>query len=112
MTTGTGNTSFASGGGVQGAVSYGHLVKAKIASKKTYPRASRKRRETGRVVVQVTISHTGGLVEVAITQSSGIKRLDRASLKAVNKAAPFPKPEHLAPGELFIRQLPIEYTLN
>ena len=114
MTTGIGTNSFAAGGGggAKGEVSYGSLVKAKIASKKVYPRASKKRNETGLVLVQVTISYTGELVEVKIVKSSGLKRLDRATLKAVKRAAPFPAPTHLASGQNYVSRIPVEFLLR
>jgi protein TonB len=111
MSTGSG-TSSALTGGVQGKTRYANMIKAMIANKNTYPKASRKRGETGTVVIQVSISHLGSLIEVKVVKSSGKKRLDRASIKAVKRAAPFPASSSLVKGELFISRMPIEYKLH
>jgi len=51
-----------------------------------YPRASQRRGEQGRVLVRVTISPEGRVVDARIQSSSGHDRLDNAALKAVRTA--------------------------
>ncbi|MCV2893570.1 energy transducer TonB [Lentibacter sp. XHP0401] len=47
---------------------------------------------TGTATVRFTISANGGLASASIARSSGIASLDRAALKVIQRAAPFPKP--------------------
>ncbi len=51
-----------------------------------YPRASRKLRETGRVLVRVLVDEAGMPRQAQIRTSSGHARLDAAALDAVHKA--------------------------
>lgn len=47
---------------------------------------------TGSATVRFTITAGGGLAAVSIARSSGSAELDRAALKVISRAAPFPKP--------------------
>ena len=51
-----------------------------------YPRASRKLRETGRVIVRVYVDEAGIPRVTQVKRSSGFVRLDEAALEAVQKA--------------------------
>jgi periplasmic protein TonB len=46
--------------------------------------------EKGDVLLEVTVAPSGQLLEHAVLQSSGIPRLDRAAITALERAAPFP----------------------
>jgi protein TonB len=46
--------------------------------------------EKGDVLLQVTVAPSGQLLDHAVLQSSGIPRLDRAAITALERAAPFP----------------------
>ncbi|MDH5517035.1 MAG: energy transducer TonB [Gammaproteobacteria bacterium] len=50
-----------------------------------YPRASLRRQEQGKVILEVLIELDGSVSEARIKQSSGFKRLDRSALKAVKR---------------------------
>lgn len=50
-----------------------------------YPRASLRRQEQGKVILEVLIQIDGSVSEARIKQSSGFKRLDRSALKAVKR---------------------------
>ena len=47
---------------------------------------------TGTATVRFTISGSGGLASASVVRSSGASSLDRAALKVIQRAAPFPKP--------------------
>ena len=51
-----------------------------------YPQFSRRRGEEGVVMLALKISANGKVTNIYIEQSSGHKRLDKAAIKAVNKA--------------------------
>lgn len=46
----------------------------------------------GATLVAFQVSRSGGLASASVVKSSGNKRLDRAALQHVSKAAPFPSP--------------------
>jgi len=50
-----------------------------------YPRTSLRRKETGKVILEVLIQIDGTVGEIRIKQSSGYKRLDRSAMKAVKR---------------------------
>lgn len=50
-----------------------------------YPMASRRKRETGTVVLQLVISEEGRVVDVSLHRSSGFPALDQAAIAAVRK---------------------------
>lgn len=50
-----------------------------------YPRLSKRLREEGTVLLELLISKEGTVNEVAIKESSGYPRLDRAAMKAVKR---------------------------
>lgn len=49
-------------------------------------------RARGTAVISFKISGNGGLVAASVAKSSGNARLDQAALRAVQRAAPFPRP--------------------
>jgi len=51
----------------------------------TYPRASQRLREEGEVLLALTISAAGRVVEARVVESSGHSRLDRAAREAVER---------------------------
>ncbi|MBS3733074.1 MAG: energy transducer TonB [Desulfobacterales bacterium] len=76
---------------------YFEMLRLKIESSKEYPESARRKQLQGRVVVGFTLDPDGTLSSAEIVESSRHPELDRAALKAVKQAAPFPRP----PGRLF-----------
>ncbi len=66
----------------------GKLTSAAVRglSKPEYPRYSRVNGEEGTVVLAVEISSVGSPVEIEVVSSSGYRRLDRAAVRALEKA--------------------------
>lgn len=62
-------------------------IERKIARHQSYPRGSR---DEGRVRVAMVILADGRLGQVSIARSSGSAALDKAAVRAVQRAAPFP----------------------
>ena len=50
-----------------------------------YPRTSLRRKEQGKVILEVLIQVDGSVGEIRIKQSSGFKRLDKSAMKAVKR---------------------------
>jgi len=66
---------------------YAAMVRARIARNSPSSLGQR-----GTAIVRFSISPSGGLRSVRLTRSSGHIVLDRASLRSVRRAAPFPRP--------------------
>ena len=65
-------------------------IRKKIESKKKYPPAARNVGVEGRSEVRMTILKDGQLANVVVINSSGHEILDKAALRSVRDAAPFP----------------------
>lgn len=89
------------------AQSYLEMVRFRIERYKRYPRIARARNIEGRVTIRFVITPEGGVREVEVAKRSGNKALDQAALRAVQDAAPFPRP----PRHLFAGKIPLELTI-
>jgi protein TonB len=69
---------------------YEQGIRQRIEQKKVYPRLAKRMRKQGVVKVAFTISRNGIVSKLRIVQSSGVKSLDKAALKAVKKVGRFP----------------------
>jgi len=87
--------------------SYLEMVRLKIERHKKYPDIARVKNIEGRVVVRFVITPDGGIREVEVAKRSRNRALDLAALRAVQDAAPFPKP----PRHLFKGEIPLELTI-
>lgn len=75
---------------------YRHAVRMRIDRAKRYPQIAQQRRIEGTAVVAFRISSTGKLIAgPELVKSSGYSLIDKASLRAVRRGAPYPK----YPGE-------------
>ena len=89
------------------AQSYLEMVRLKIERHKKYPDIARVKNIEGSVVVRFVITPDGGIREVEVAKRSRNRALDLAALRAVQNAAPFPKP----PRHLFKGEIPLELTI-
>lgn len=98
--SGTGKGTSAGQGGSAGAglskseiadlkATWGAKVQARVERRQTYP--SEGGGASGTVKLQLTVAPSGALLGVTVTASSGSAALDRAAVRAVQGAAPFPK---------------------
>jgi len=86
---------------------YLEMVRLKIERYKEYPGTARARQIEGSVTVRFVITLEGGVRAVEIAKSSRHNILDKAALRAVKAAAPFPKP----PRRFFKGEIPLELTI-
>lgn len=85
---------------------WGAKIGAKVERRKAYPRDGRG--AAGRVVLWLTVSPDGRLLNVSIRQSSGSPALDQAALRAVKSAGRFAR----APSEVTdqaVVELPLRF---
>lgn len=85
---------------------------ALIERHRFYPRTSRRLREEGTVVLRLVLAQEGRFAELAVAESSGMERLDRAALETLEKVARFdPIPADLGRTRWSI-SVPISYRLR
>ncbi len=78
---------------------------------KTYPRALKKARVEGTVVLEFTIDRDGRLLASAVKQGSGSTELDLAAMEMLARANPLPAiPDFMQRDELALA-IPVEYSL-
>jgi protein TonB len=91
--------------------SYRNMVRSLIEKKKFYPARARRNRSTGKVHVSFTLQRDGSVMNLRISQSSGVSALDQAAKKAVQKVGrfpPFPKASRRTNWEFTV---PLHYRL-
>ena len=66
------------------------IIKAKIDAAKRYPKLAVRRGLEGSAIIKFRVRRDGEVDEINLVKSSGFGILDRASMKAVKRAAPFP----------------------
>lgn len=86
---------------------YFDMVRHRIERHKKYPERAKIRQIEGFVTVRFVITPQGDVLSVEVTKSSKQKSLDKAAIKAIHAAAPFPKP----PKHLFEGEIPLELTI-
>ncbi|MDY7037090.1 MAG: energy transducer TonB, partial [Thermodesulfobacteriota bacterium] len=86
---------------------YLEMLRLRIERHKKYPDAARVRHIEGRVTIRFVITPEGDVRAAGVAKTSRHGVLDRAALKAVKDAAPFPKP----PSHLFKGLIPLEITI-
>jgi len=86
-------------------------VLGRLARFKEYPPAARSRGTVGQVVVEFTMDGQGRVLDANVISSSGSSLLDRAALRAVNRAQPLPVPsaDRLSGGTI---KLKAPFTFN
>jgi len=72
-------------------VSYYRILSLLIQRQIDYPKAALKKGIGGSVYLVFQIDEEGNLLDVSVKKSSGEKVLDRVAIRAVKRAAPFPR---------------------
>jgi protein TonB len=111
ISTGSKNT-LSTGGNKGKDQSYIALVSSKLARYKRYPNSERKQNHEGTVLLFFTIRRDGKVIDSSISESSGYKKLDRAVIRMLKKAAPFPPFPSEMDKQLLSIRIPIEFKLN
>ncbi|MDY6952377.1 MAG: energy transducer TonB, partial [Thermodesulfobacteriota bacterium] len=87
--------------------SYFDMVRFQVERHKQYPDTARLRQIEGQVVIRFVITPKGEVQALRLARASGCCDLDDAALRAVQDAAPFPKP----PRRLFGSEVSLELTM-
>jgi protein TonB len=91
---------------------YTPLIVQKIFRQTSYPGRAVQRGWEGTVRMSVLINKSGALEKIAITQSSQYTILDKAAVKAVEQAAPFPEIPDELNTRVFDLSVPITFQLK
>lgn len=88
-------------------------VLGRLGRFKEYPPAARSRGTVGQVMVEFTMDGQGRVLDASIFTSSGSSLLDRAALRAVNRAQPLPIPpaDKLSNGTVKLKA-PFNFSLT
>jgi len=86
---------------------YMEMVRLRIEKYKRYPSLARVKNMEGIVTIRFIITLGGKTKAIEIAKSSSHKILDRAALRAVKDASPFPKP----PSEIYKGDLTLEIDI-
>ena len=87
--------------------SYMEIVRLMIEKHKHYPNLARAKHMEGIVTIRFVITPDGKTKAIEIAKSSRHKILDRAALRAVKDASPFPKP----PSQIYKGDLTLEIDI-
>ncbi|MFT3931673.1 MAG: TonB family protein [Spongiibacteraceae bacterium] len=90
---------------------YTKVVRNKVLKNITYPKRAEKDNIEGLVMVRIKVGRDGGLGSVEVAQSAD-DLLDEEALRAVKKAAPFPKAPDALEGNSFESIVPIVFKLS
>ena len=86
-------------------------VARQIALHRVYPTSALNNNQGGRVVMRVTVTRNGQVLDVSVRTSSGWPAIDAAEVETIRKAAPFPPLPSEMPGDPVVLVLPITYSL-
>lgn len=85
---------------------------ASLERQKQYPRAARTRRMEGTALLWVRLDRGGRVLAYEVEESSGHRVLDRAVLRAIERANPLPPLPESYPGEELEVVIPIAFRLQ
>lgn len=71
---------------------YFRTVRMLVEQQKRYPKPARLRKFQGKVIIECVLAPSGEVNSIRVAQGSSFGILDRAAVKAIEDAAPFPKP--------------------
>ncbi len=71
---------------------YFRTVRMLVEQQKRYPKPAKLRKFQGKVIIECVLAPSGEVNSIRIDQGSSFGILDRAAVKAIEDAAPFPKP--------------------
>jgi protein TonB len=90
----------------------GVYAQVSAAAARNYPRRARLDGVEGIVILKIRLDREGRLAECEISESSGVRSLDRQAIRIAERAAPFgPVPDDVVDADLTFEQ-PVEFALD
>ena len=106
--TGIGNRS----GGAAKEAQFDYRVRQHLLSKKIPPKGLRMRKKEGTVVVQFTLDRQGNVLSSKLSSPSHIRPFDRATIKMLRQAEPFPPAPQSATWTTRTFNISVHYTVR
>ncbi len=91
---------------------YTHAVRNRVARRKDYPTASRRKNQQGEVILSFRLSQDGKVLDLSLESSSGHESLDQAAMKAVRDASPYPVIPRKLNKKNALLKIPILFALR
>ncbi|MEO1542674.1 MAG: TonB family protein [Pseudomonadota bacterium] len=80
---------------------------------RVYPRTKKNgRKRTGKVMVAVTLNNDGSVSDRRVTSSSGDRLVDKAALKWIDKATPFPAMPQETSASPLVVEIPFNFSVR
>ncbi|WP_374366744.1 energy transducer TonB [Dongia sp.] len=87
-------------------------VNAHLNKYKKYPRAAKRRNQTGSPAVRFSMDRNGYLIDVVLIDSSGHESLDEEAIDMFRRAEPLPPLPRSSRTSMVTRELAINFSLN
>jgi protein TonB len=87
-------------------------VMRRLAQFPYMPKATATVRETGTVLLRLTVSRDGRLLDVALERSSGVPSLDAGVMESARRASPYPPLPAEIQGDRHAFLLPVSFRYN
>lgn len=87
-------------------------VARQIERFREYPAIARQNGQQGRVVMRVTITRDGRLLDASVDRSSGWPVIDSAELATIRRSGKFPEVPGSMPGDPIVLILPVTYKFR
>jgi TonB family protein len=91
---------------------YSTEIQRKISASIKYPKRAKRKGRQGQMMVRFKVLKSGEIQDLILVTRTPYKELDRAGLKAVRKAAPFPSLPEGIEQDFLVLELPIRFEIN
>ncbi|WP_439610161.1 energy transducer TonB family protein [Reyranella sp.] len=91
---------------------YAWLVERRLAQFPYVPKEAGPIRQTGSLLLRLTVSREGRLIDVVLEKSSGLASLDSGVIETLRRASPYPPVPADIPGDRYTFQLPVNFNYN
>jgi TonB family protein len=91
---------------------YSSEIQRKISAKIKYPKRAKRKGRQGQMTVRFKVLKSGEIQDLILVTKSPFKELNRAGLKAVRQAAPFPSLPEGMEKDFLVLELPIRFEIK
>lgn len=92
--------------------SWNSMLIAHLQKHQKYPRAAKRKNQTGIATVKFTVDRSGFVQDLVLISSSGVDSLDEEALETVRRAEPLPAVPAEMAGNIFTRDIPMQFKLE
>ncbi len=91
---------------------YAWQVERRLAQFPYVPKEAGPIRQAGSLLLRLTVSREGRLIDVVLERSSGLASLDAGVIETLRRASPYPPVPSDIPGDRYTFQLPVNFNYN